>query len=188
MTLQWLELCYSHTMIKIFPQILARGLLGLCLSLAPLDALAEDLWSGKSAAFFGVAFLDTSTEGDIKGARADETERVALVRDFIAERFIAGGLELVDLAPAQEELDRTLNPAKCNGCELRMAKRLGADYAIVAEVQKVSNLILSMNIQVRDPETGRNLRASSVEIRGNTDDSWLRGMRYILERAIFRDG
>ncbi|TVP69811.1 MAG: DUF2380 domain-containing protein [Rhodobacteraceae bacterium] len=164
------------------------ALVAICLALAPLAAVADDLWTGKSAAFFGVSFLDTSTEGAVKGARTDEAERIDLVRTYIAERFIAGGLELVDLAPVQEELDRTLNPAKCNGCELRMAKRLGADYAIVSEVQKVSNLILSMNIQVRDPETGRNLRASSVEIRGNTDDSWLRGMRYILERAIFRDG
>lgn len=174
-------------MSKKLTQASASALFGLCLILAPLTALAEDLWTGKKAAFFGVSFLDTSTEGDVMGARADEAERLELVRDFIAERLIAGGLELVDLAPAQEELDRTLNPARCNGCELRMAKRLGADYAIVSEVQKVSNLILAVNIQVRDPETGANLRASSVEIRGNTDDSWLRGMRYILERSIFTD-
>ncbi len=152
---------------------------------APISGAADDLWSGKRAAFFGVAFLDSSTEGAIKGPREDEAARLERVQEFIAARFRSGGVELVDLAPVQEELDRTLNPARCNGCELRMAQRLGADYAIVAEVQKVSNLILSMNIQVRDPESGAYLRASSVEIRGNTDESWTRGMRYILERAIF---
>ncbi len=185
MTLQFWGLCYPSHMNRDSGHFVLIALLGLWVVLAPQSAKADDLWSGKSAAFFGVAFLDTSTEGAVKGARVDEAERVELVRGFIAEQFAERGVTLVDLAPAQEELDRTLNPARCNGCELRMAQRLGADYAIVSEVQKVSNLILSLNIQVRDPETGRNLRASSVEIRGNNDDSWLRGMRYILERAIF---
>jgi hypothetical protein len=67
-----------------------------------------------------------------------------------------------------------------------MAQRLGADYAVVSEVQKVSNLILTMNVVVRDAETGAQVRARAVDIRGNTDDTWQRGMRYLLRNGIFR--
>src|SRR3712207_7252814 len=52
---------------------------------------------------------------------------------FRSQRFEQEGFDLVDLAPVTEELDRTLNPANCNGCEVRMAERLGADYSLVGE-------------------------------------------------------
>lgn len=155
------------------------------LALAPAAAAAEDPWQGKQAAFFGITFIDTSTEGELRGVRADEVARVEMAEAYLTEALRGRGLDLVDLAPVQEELDRTRNPARCNGCELRMAQQLGADYAVVSEVQKVSNLILSMNVYVRDTETGRNLRGQAVDIRSNTDEAWLRGLRYILERNIF---
>lgn len=149
-------------------------------------ATADDgAWSGAKAAFFGVTFLDTSHEGEIAGVRADETDRVAMIEAYVRTALEEQGLVLVDLAPAAEELARTVNPAHCNGCDLRMATRLGARYAVVSEVQKVSNLILSMNLYIRDAETGAQLRGLAVDIRGNNDESWTRGMRYILTRAIF---
>lgn len=159
--------------------------IALVACLAAVPAMAEDIWMGKRGAFFGVTFVDTSNEGELRGVRADEVDRVRLVHDRIADALREQGLELVDLAPVQEELNRTRNPARCNGCELRMARRLDADYAVVSEVQKVSNLILSINIYVRDVESGRNVRGQAVDIRSNTDESWLRGVRYILRNNIF---
>ena len=43
-------------------------------------------------------------------------------------------------------------------------------------MQKVSNLILNINIYVRDAETGDLVAAASADIRGNTDKSWSRGV------------
>lgn len=162
--------------------------LGLALALFPWIASAagpENAFAGRSVAFFGVTFLDTSTEGEINGVRADETARTGRAAAQIAETLRAQGLVLLDLAPVQEELARTRNPAKCNGCDLRMARKLGADYVVVSEVQKVSNLILSMNIYLRDARTGRQIGGQAVDIRGNTDESWQRGIRYILDRSMF---
>jgi hypothetical protein len=166
-----------------------RGaLVVLVAMLVGFPAAAADLWQGRGAAFFGVVFLDTSQEGELNGARPDEAARLAMVEDYLAEALAEHGLRLVDLAPVQAEIDRIANPADCNGCEVRMAERLGADYAVVSQVQKVSNLILSMNVVVRDAATGTLLRGMAVDIRGNSDDSWLRGMRYLLKNGIFRDG
>ena len=162
-------------------------LLGLALLFPSGALLADEMWQGRTAAFFGLTFLDTSHEGELRGTRPDELARVELVEDFVRERLAAEGLELVDLAPVADELERVLNPASCNGCDIRMAEALGADYAVVGEVQKVSNLILSMNLYVRDVETGRPVEGLAVDIRGNTDESWLRGMRYILDRHFFAD-
>jgi hypothetical protein len=150
-------------------------------------AAAQAEWEGARAAFFGVTFLDTSHEGELNPPRADEAARLALVEAYLVEAFEARGIELVDLAPVADDLALIVNPAECYGCDLRMAERLGARYAIVSEVQKVSNLILAMNVVVKEVATGAQVRALAVDIRGNTDDSWLRGMRYIVERGIFKE-
>jgi len=158
----------------------------MLLIVASGDVAAEEL-AGKKAAWFGVTYLDTSYEGEIRGPRADEQARVAMVEDYFTDELEAHGLELVDLSPVAEELARIVNPAECYGCDTRMAQELGVPYSIVAEVQKVSNLILSMNLQIRDAATGRQVRALAVDIRGNTDESWRRGARYVIERGIFTE-
>ena len=52
---------------------------------------------------------------------------------------------------------------------------------IIGWVQKVSNLIPNINIEVKEVNSGRMLYVKSVDLRGNTDDSWLRGIRYMVD-------
>ena len=51
-------------------------------------------------------------------------------------------------------------------------------------VQKVSNLILNLNIEVRDAATDQPVYASSVDIRGNTDESWLRAVDWLVRNRL----
>jgi hypothetical protein len=53
-------------------------------------------------------------------------------------------------------------------------------------VQKVSNLILNLNIEVRDTATDQVVYRTSVDIRGNTDESWLRGVRRLVDNIEAR--
>ena len=163
----------------------AAAFLIFMLSSLPVGAQAL-LKPGSTVAFLGLTFLDTSTEGAYFGARDDEAARLLLIEDEIEARFKAEGFDLLDLAPIQEELDNTVNPSNCYGCEVRMAAKIDADYVLVGVVQKVSNLILAMNLVMRDVGTGDIVRGRVVDIRSNTDESWLRGMRYILKNTFFR--
>ncbi len=94
---------------------------------------------------------------------------------------------LIDVAPMRDKLARVDSIRGCNGCELDMAKQLGAQQVAYGWVQKVSNLILNVNVVVEDAATGQPLRAESVDIRGNTDESWTRGLRYLLNERMFRE-
>jgi hypothetical protein len=166
---------------------------------ALVAALALALWPGLAVsafaevpspgrvAFFGLYFIDTSTEGAINGVRADETARTSMATSLVADDLTARGFVLVPTDPVADKLAKVTNPARCNGCDVAMAVELGADYALAGEVQKVSNLILNLNLVLRDAKTGKNVRAGSVDIRGNTDESWQRGFRYLLKNIIFRD-
>ena len=147
---------------------------------------AEGLTPGAKLAFFGIVFIDTSTEGAINGVRPDETERLAMLEEYVREEFRGRGFELADIAPVFDEMNMVASVADCNFCDVLLARKLGVDYSVVGEVQKVSNLILSMNLVVRDTVEGQHVRGMSVDIRGNNDDSWRRGMRYILKNNIFK--
>jgi hypothetical protein len=54
----------------------------------------------------------------------------------------------------------------------------------VAGVQKVSNLILNINIQIEDAATGAVLLNKSVDLHGNTDETWSRGVSYIVRSMV----
>lgn len=151
------------------------------------SALAEDVPRGSKVAFLGLGFVDLSTEGAFNGERSDETSRLVLLEELVAQRFQDEGMVLVDLAPVAAKLDSIANPGNCYGCDVRMAKTLGADFALTGSVHKISNLIISMNLFLRDADTGKVVRARAVDVRTNTDRSWSRGMNYILKTAFFKE-
>ena len=158
--------------------------------LAPLVAFAAEygdpLSPGARVAFLGMGFIDTSTEGAYDGERADQTARMGLVEDSVRQRFHDEGFEVLSNDPVSGDLGQVVNPANCNGCDVRLGEKLGADYVVVGEVQKVSNLILSMNLVMREVATGTMVRGLSVDFRSNTDETWLRAMRYILRYNFFK--
>src|SRR2546427_10403516 len=64
---------------------------------------------------------------------------------------------------------------------------LGAERIARCWVQKVSNLILNVNIEVRSAATDETVYVKSVDIRGNTDEAWLRGWRRRVENIQERN-
>ena len=147
---------------------------------------APPAWAEGKVAFLGLTMLDGSLQTTELGQDPAEAARLKMVEALVVETFTAQGCEMLDVEPARADIERVVNPAKCYGCDIRIGKDLGADYVLVGEVQKVSNLILSMNLQLRDVATGKTVKGRVVDIRSNTDDSWMRGMRYILKTAFFK--
>jgi hypothetical protein len=144
-------------------------------AIMPAPALAERV------AVFDLELINTSLEP----TRAEESARLAMVGEVATAEFARHGLELVDTRPVAAELAMVKSLRDCNGCELDLARKLGADLAAVGWVQKVSNLILNLTMQVREVGSGRLVRAGSVDIRGNTDESWRRGITYLVNRRLF---
>lgn len=155
------------------------------LTAALLILCATTAQATEKVAFFGMSKLDDSLQTKQLGESEAEAARLGMIEEIVVARFAEEGYEFVDLAPEKEAIDRHVNLAKCYGCDTRIASRLGADYALVGEVQKVSNLILAINLQLRDVETGALVKAGVVDIRANTDESWARGIRYILKNRFF---
>ena len=88
----------------------------------------------------------------------------------------------MNISPVAEEARRS-NLQACGGCDAKLAARVGAELAVTGTVQKISNLILNMNIYVRDAD-GRLLRQMSADFRGNTDESWSRALDWLVRNRL----
>ena len=138
-------------------------------------------------AVFDFELYDTSLEGAMKGVNAEEQSRLQLISDQLRDMLGASDrYRIVDVAPASKLVEEAGNWQNCPGCDTKIAKTLGAELSVTGEVQKVSNLILNINIYVRSVETGKMIQSASADIRGNTDKSWKRGVSYLVRNRLLR--
>ena len=165
--------------------LLAAALVFAVVVATPLSAAQDAAVAPTKVVVFPFELVDTSQEGERDGARADQEARLArLTADLKAQLAASGRYEIVDLNPVEAEYARLAPMRGCNGCDIDLAKTLGATQGMVGIVQKVSNLILDVAIYVRDVETGRVVQVAKTSIRGNTDESWQRGLRFLVDKRL----
>lgn len=156
------------------------------LALVPAAGQADD--SKTSVAAFDFELYDTSLEGELRGNNPAEQRRLAAISDqfrtLLAE---SGRYDVFDLSPARQEIKAAGTFRGCNGCDVKIARGLGAELSMTGVVQKVSNLILNINIYVRDARDGKLLQGVSADIRGNTDKSWARGVSWLVRNRLLKN-
>lgn len=141
----------------------------------------------RSVAFLGV-FLQNDNES-LEPTTAAEQSRLEKVAAAFKTRLDASGRYQVlhPLPEVKRQIHEGPTPGVCNGCEIAYAKQIGGELVAWISVQKVSNLILNMNVYMGDVEADKMTFIHSVDIRGNTDESWLRSLRYLLDNYLFAE-
>ena len=109
-----------------------------------------------------------------------QTATAQLQRE-LAER---GLYRVIDPAPSAD-LQRQLRSQqeylyRCDDCAEQVGKLLGTDLVMSTWVQKVSELILNLNVQIYDVKAQQLAFSKSVDMRGNDDVSWQRAVRYLV--------
>jgi len=154
---------------------------GICY---PIAASAEDTGVPRIA-FFGFQLINTSLEP----TAPNEAGRLTMLDDLFRQRLDNSGRYKIVPIPSdmRQRLAAGAEISGCNGCEREYSKALGADWAAWGTVQKVSNLILNINVYIEDAENGKLQFVKSVDIRGNTDESWRQGLDYLLRHYLFEE-
>lgn len=166
--------------------ILRAGAVSSLALAAALFASASALAAEKlKVAFFGFELINTSIDPTGEG----ELRRIGMVGDELTKLLTESGrYEAVPLSDAlKQKIASGSNITGCNGCQLDYAREAGADLAVWGTVQKVSNLILNENLYMDDAKTGASYFGRSVDIRGNTDESWMRGIRYLVKNYLLTE-
>jgi hypothetical protein len=136
-------------------------------------------------ALLGFDLINTS----LQPVSAEEKARLRKLDDQLREKLAASNRYMVmAISPElQDQIDAQADIRNCNGCERDFGRAAGADLAIWGTVQKVSNLILNINLYMENVGTGQLVFVKSVDIRGNTDESWQHGLSYMLRHYLLKD-
>jgi hypothetical protein len=139
-------------------------------------------------AVFKFELVDTSG-----GPPRGEGDRLVLITDLLRRELDAAErYEVVEVGPASAlDLPAARLAAEglfsdCNGCEADLAAALGADLSLSGAVYKVSNLILYINVYIRDAASAELVEVHSADIRGNTDESWSRGVSWMIRNRLLK--
>src|SRR5262245_9977388 len=125
----------------------------VCAGLVSATATAS---AGPKVAIFPFELLDVSLTGQYIGPQADETQRLALATEELRKLAARdAGYEVLDLSELAAEIARAAPLHQCGGCEIGLARRVGAEIAITGTVRKVSNLVLEAHLFVIDVASGK---------------------------------
>jgi hypothetical protein len=157
------------------------------ISLFLLCMLALFFWApvalaAQRVAVFDFELIDTSLDGETYGTRPEEKARLKKASDQLRQALAKSEqFEVVDIGPVAAH---EANLQACGGCDAALARKLGADLSITGTVQKVSNLILNMNIYIRDVSSQKLIVSRSADFRSNTDESWTRTVNYLIRNYV----
>lgn len=137
--------------------------------------------AGSTLAILPFEINDTSGE---VGGPSRHDEMLAKLTDFVGKRIAAAGL--YDVVPHDRVVAavKEVNPGTylrgCNGCELDIARRAGAKQVMIGWFWKVSTLIGTLHIEIKDVATGRTTYTKVFDFRGDNDKAWQRAADYMV--------
>ena len=138
----------------------------------------------KSVALLNVQFLNDHE--DLEPTTAAERARIGLVASVFKAKLEASGRYQFLPVPADTaaKISAGAEIGACGGCEIGYGKELGAKTIAWIVIQKVSDLILNINVYMADVATGKLAFVHSVDIRGDTDEAWTRGITYLVKNYL----
>ena len=150
----------------------------------PAAAASAPSDSVKIVALLGVQFLNDHE--DLEPTTEAERARLASIEELFKSELEASGHYRFAPIAADAAAKIAAGPeiGSCGGCEFDYGKQLGGDFAAWIVVQKVSDLILNINVYMADVAARKLTFVHSVDIRGNTDESWKRGLTYLVKNYL----
>jgi len=117
--------------------------------------------------------------------KPEEEERLKVVTKELRSLLAASGdFAVADLSSIEKEIEEKGPLHECNGCENDLSKKVGAELAVLPLLQKSSDTLLNLTIAVQDVASGRLTKRETVVIQGNTEESWVRAVRWLVKRRI----
>ncbi len=181
-------------------EVLARGRRSR-LSASAHRALAASLaaaltvfaiWPSKAAepgpvtiAVFDFELTDTSAGGGIIGQDAIDTENLRKSTEEARRMLSASGrYSIVDTGSVAGEVISAGGIQHCNGCDGPLAKKLGADQSMVGVFTRVSRVEYTLQIVVRDTQTGAVVSNNFTGLRMGANYAWPRGVKWLMNNRI----
>ncbi len=143
--------------------------------------------AGAAPSGLKLVVLDIELTGDLGGPEftAEHTTRLKKESAILRGELAKSGLyQVLDNTPALPLIERLKSQQAywhdCNGCDLQVGRRLGADQVLVTWVDRVSNLILSLTYEFHDVASGQIVGRKSYDFRGDNDAAWTHTITFMV--------
>jgi hypothetical protein len=160
------------------------ALLAMGLAALPLGGAAGGAEARSSVTLAVLPFEIDDNSGEV-GAPARHDAMLAELTRFVGARIAAAGVfDLVEPERVAKAV-ATANPGtylrRCNGCERDIAHSVGADQVLIGWLFKMSTLVMSLHVVVKDVATGNVIYAQTFDFRGDNETAWQRAADYMVE-------
>lgn len=136
-------------------------------------------------AVFDFELDDRSAGGGITGQDATDTENLKISTEEARRMLSASGrYRIVDASSAAGEVISAGGIQYCNGCEGPLAKKLGADQSMAGFFTRVSRTEYTLQILVRNTQTGAVVSNVFTGLRMGANYAWPRGVKWLLDNRI----
>ena len=157
-----------------FAVVAAASIAAVAISAAPALAAPE------TAAVFDFQLANLAQLPPTAADKARLPHLSDMLRQLLTE---SGRYQMVSTAPVRAKA-QSEDLRSCGGCADDYARKVGAQVAITGQIQKVSNLILNINVYIKDLDSKAPERAYSVDIRGDNEESFDHGIKYLVKHNI----
>ncbi|MEW8191466.1 MAG: DUF3280 domain-containing protein [Candidatus Thiodiazotropha endolucinida] len=120
----------------------------------------------------------------VPGGNIRHQKMLEKITGFIGERIDSEGI--FDVV-SQQQVNDAVNTAQlgtyirtCNHCEYDLAKMVEGDKVMIGWIYKMSTLILTMHIEVKDVESEKTVVSKAYDFRGDNEKAWLRAAKYMV--------
>lgn len=132
-----------------------------------------------------IAVLPFELEDLAAASKGDQTNYLAQATDEARKQLAASGrYTIVDATAADLSAAKGQPLRDCGGCEAGIARKLGADQAMIGVVSRISNTEYLVKLQISDARTGAVVSQLASELRMGADYSWSRGVRWVIQNRL----
>jgi len=136
-------------------------------------------------AVFDFELNDASAGGGIIVQDAIDTENLGKSTEEARRLLSASGrYSVVDTSSVAGEVISAGGIQHCNGCDGPLARKLGADQSMVGVLTRVNRTEYTLQILVRDAQTGAVLSNNFTGLRMGANYAWPRGVKWLMENRI----
>jgi hypothetical protein len=153
-------------------------------SAPPLDRQVDAVAPVKIAVF-DFELEDFSGGAGIIPESDQDREQLRLATET-ARRLLSesGRYSLVDVSHADAPEVRAGSLHKCDGCDVPIARNLGADQSLVGIVTRVTRTDYAVTFKLRDARTGASLAVEQTDLRIGANYSWNRGAAWLIKNRL----
>ena len=100
----------------------------------------------------------------------------------------SGRFSVVDTGSVAGEVAAAGGILRCDGCDGPLARKLGADQSVAGFVTRVSRAEYTVQILVKDAQTGKVISNNFSGLRMGANYSWPRGVKSLMNRMLPKPG